>query len=59
MRTYIILTLDDPNGISQDAFDELKKVCEYANDYNENFDDIIALVQFANGRCYLPEDHGL
>jgi hypothetical protein len=59
MREYIIATLDDPHGISQEAYNALVALNGFAGDYGEDFDDILAQVKSANGRYFLPEDHNL
>jgi hypothetical protein len=59
MREFIIAVLDDPNGISQEAYDKLVELASYAGDYGTNIDDILARVSGADGRYFLPEDHEL
>jgi hypothetical protein len=59
MRKYIIETLDDPNGVSQEAYDALIALAEIAGDYGENLDDIILQIGSADGRYFLHEGHDL
>lgn len=59
MRNFIIAALDDENGINADAYHQLRAFAEISGDCGVNIDDIIACIQSANGRYFLPEDHEL
>jgi hypothetical protein len=56
LRKTLIAVLDDENGISSIAYSELKSLSlEIAPGENG---DIFEAVSSAEGRYYLPEDHG-
>jgi len=57
LRKFLITLLDDENGINKDAYFELEKLL--AANADHGCDDIMNMVQAADGRFYLPEDHGL
>lgn len=55
-RMTAIALLDDEDGISATGYEELQNlVAVFAPD---SCTDIFAAVESANGRVYLPEDHG-
>lgn len=56
LRKLAILVLDDPNGISEGAFDELQNVLVESGAV---YSDIFDAVKCSEGRFYLPEDHNL
>ena len=56
-RKFLITLLDDENGINKDAYFELEGLL--ADSAEHGCDDIMNMVQSADGRFYLPEDHGL
>lgn len=56
LRDLVISILDDENGISSVTYDNLTAFC---GAIRADCDDIWLLVDAADGRFFLPEDHGL
>ncbi len=57
LRQLAINVLDDGNGISNEAFVSLNELANEAAPNSCN--DIFNAVSSADGRFFLPEDHGL
>lgn len=54
LRKFAIRLLDDENGINEAAWIDLRdRLIE------RSFEDITNAVEAADGRYFLPEDHGL
>lgn len=57
LRKFLITLLDDENGINKDAYFSMEQLlAAYAE---HGCEDIMNMVESADGRFYLPEDHGL
>lgn len=56
LRKTLIALLDDEDGINEVGYTELESL---AISLDEGTADIFSAVESAEGRYYLPEDHGL
>lgn len=54
LREFAITVLDDENGINESAYQKLSEALRH-----NGCEDIDNMVKTAEGRYYLPEDHGL
>ena len=55
-RALLISALDDENGVSQETYDAF---IDFADTNSLNISDICRIVESANNRIFLNEDHGL
>ena len=60
LRKTLIAILDDEHGISANAYEELQTLVIAIGTYSVvAHGDIFDAVKSAEGRYYLPEDHGI
>ena len=57
LRATLIALLDDEDGINAKGYEELQSLAVSIGEGTTG--DIFAAVESAEGRYYLPEDHGL
>jgi hypothetical protein len=59
VKDYITKTLDEPNGISTEAYQALSSLMQEDREFAMEMHDIVALIATSKGRYFLLEENAL
>jgi hypothetical protein len=59
IKQYVISTLDEPNGISKEAYDVLILLMQVNRDFAQEMHDVVDKIDSHNNRYFLLEENEL